>query len=195
MAGADNAGAPALGGADNGGSPSTGGDGGGGGVPGSGGQPPANVNACANANWTANAVPYCQTGMPDCNFAETARLPQYGIDGDIITRFASGQPKAGGEYFTIIFPETVSVSGLNVISTDTLDAAEAYELRYSTDGTTFLPFNPAVTGAGAPTLNITFPATQMRALRFIQAAADTSADPKWWTVHEFQPQNCVDQVP
>jgi hypothetical protein len=68
-----------------------------------------------------------------------------------------------------------------------MDGPASYTARYSTDGTTFSAFNPAVGGVGSIDVVVTFAATTMKALRIDQ----TGVKDKWWSIHELTTTGCV----
>ena len=72
------------------------------------------------------------------------------------------------------------------------DGAKAYKLEYSTDGTTFVAFNPAVAGTGSDNITITFPATVMKAIRMTQTGAVVAPATNWWSIFEITFAGCVD---
>jgi hypothetical protein len=99
----------------------------------------------------------------------------------------------GGEYVVIAFGSAVKISGMNIMTTSAGDGAKAYQLQYSTNGTTFTPFTPDVAGTGGDNITITFPATSMRAIKIIQTGKVTGTATSWWSIHEITVAGCVDQ--
>jgi hypothetical protein len=74
------------------------------------------------------------------------------------------------------------------------DAAKAYKAEYSTDGTNFVAFNPAVMGTGGVSpLAVTFPVTTMKAIKITQTGATVAPATSWWSIAEITLTGCVDQ--
>ena len=75
---------------------------------------------------------------------------RYAIDGDPATRYTSGQTQNGTEFFTLDFGATVSITGITLDDTASPnDFPVMYKAEYSTDGTTFVAFNPCTSRAPA----------------------------------------------
>jgi hypothetical protein len=166
----------------------------------SGGQGSAGnpIDACSPTTWSATASALCVPEGEFCfGWAAGPQTPSQAIDGDPKTRYTSGRAQDGTEEFVVTFPATVTISGIAVTAPYTLDASGAYAVEFSSDGTTFLPFAPPLTGAGlvsdppwSPvTLNLTFPAIAMRAIKLKQT--DTSGQRGWWSITEFTVRGCT----
>jgi hypothetical protein len=147
------------------------------------------INGCLRANWTIAVNNICDT--PDCaGLTADRRDPQGAIDGDPVTRYSTGRPQGSpvdDEMVTVDFGATVTISGIRLVS-DNGDGAVAYRVEYSTNGTLWRRFVPDVAGPGGDILPITFPTTDMRAVRVLQTG--TSAT-NWWSIHELTLTNCV----
>jgi F5/8 type C domain len=154
------------------------------------------VNGCDRVNWKFTPEFTCDyPANPSCNFQATARLPQNAIDGDPTTRYTDGMTQVGGEYVVLDFGGSVKISGLTMVGDPTAagDSAKAYAVQYSTDGTTFMAFTPAVAGTGGTiTITIAFPAaTVVRAVKITQTGKTVAPATSWWSISELTPTNCV----
>lgn len=177
--GGGGAGGAAQGGGGAGGQAQGGGGAGGGGNQGN--------NPCSYLNWDFTATDVCD-GTPDCMFDATQRLPAGAIDGNMTTRYTSGHPQDGTEEYTIHFPASVTLSGITVAHSAG-DEANMYAIEYSTNGTTFMAFNPAAEGAGVANLVVTFPEpTSMTDVKIKQTG--TTVTP-WWSILEITVQGCM----
>jgi hypothetical protein len=145
--------------------------------------------------WVFTPNTTCGAGNPSCGFCNAnpgACNPAGAIDGDSGTRYTSGQTQNGTEFFTLDFGGTVSITGITLdAGTSTKDFPVAYKAEYSTDGTTFMAFNPAVMGTGAVQTMITFPKTQMRAIKIYQTGMQPTGTTSWWSIHEITVQGCT----
>ena len=92
----------------------------------------------------------------------------------------------------VSFASPVKISGINVSveAASAADAAVAYKIEYSVDGTTFVGFSPAVAGPGSANLVIPFPATVMKAIKMTQTGMSAGA---WWSISEITFTGCVQQ--
>ena len=166
------------------------------GTSGAAGTVATSVNGCDRANWTFTPEYTCDyPANPSCNFATTARLPQNAIDGLTTTRYTDGRTQAGGEYVILSFGGSVKISGMTMVGDPLSDSAKAYKAEYSTDGTTFVAFTPAVSGTGGiVTIVMTGPApTVMKAIKITQTGATVAPATSWWSIEELSPNNCVQQ--
>jgi enoyl reductase-like protein len=131
------------------------------------------------------------TACAGYNIPATQTDPSGAIDGNPGTRYSSGKTQSGDESITLTFPESLSATGMTVSSgASATDFAVMYKLEYSTDGTTFMAFNPAVTGAGTAELSITFPKTTMKAVKLSQTGAQPTGTTSWWSIHEIALTGC-----
>jgi hypothetical protein len=148
--------------------------------------------ACMHASWTIAATDECMDSNPSCpNIPVTQKALANAIDGDATTRYTSGKTQAGNESVTVTFPSTVTISGVGLTSMNG-DGPVMYDVQYSPDGTTFMEFTPAVTGAGSDLLTITFPAPQaMKAVRVKQTGMVMAPATSWWSIYEFTVTGCM----
>lgn len=156
---------------------------------GTGGSGGSTIDGCSRANWTFTATMLCDT--PNCvNIPASQKDPRYAIDGDAGTRYTSGRPQgsAGQEKVVLTFPKSVTVSGLQLMTSAPGDGAAAYKVEYATIGTNFVGFVPAVAGPGSDDIHITFPTTAMKALRITQTGSKTGP---WWSIHELVVMGCL----
>ena len=154
------------------------------------------VDGCNHVNWTFTPQLLCvNPPNASCGFDITQRGPQYAIDGDTVTRYTDGQTQVGGEFVTLAFGSTIKLSGVTLIANPAADGAKAYKAEYSTDGTTFVAFAPAVAGTGGlASLPINFPAaTLMKALKITQTGATVAPATSWWSINEITLNGCIDQ--
>src|SRR5580698_863050 len=96
------------------------------------GGPPASATACL----ISAANPAAASGLDQ--IPDNALLPPYGVDGDPTTRFTSGQPQLGCEYYAFDMCRMVSINGINLItapagSNDITDVPTSYTVQVSTD--------------------------------------------------------------
>lgn len=157
---------------------------------GTGGSGGSTVDGCFRGNWTFTASKLCDTSS--CvNIPAQYKDPPYAIDGNSSTRYTSGraQGSAGQEMVVLTFAKTVTVSGLNLMTTAAGDGPAAYRVEYATTGTNFVGFIPAVTGAGSDNLQISFPATAMKAIRVTQTGSKPGGP--WWSIHELTVVGCL----
>jgi hypothetical protein len=156
---------------------------------GTGGSGGATIDGCSRPNWTFTATMLCDT--PNCvNIPASQKDPRYAIDGDAGTRYTSGRPQgsAGQEKVVLTFSKTVTVTGLQLMTSAPGDGAAAYKVEYATTGTNFVGFVPAVAGTGSDDIHITFPTTAMNALRITQTGTKTGP---WWSIHELVVTGCL----
>ncbi len=182
----------------------------------------ASIDACSNKTWRATATVACKpfgvngACSPGDGGPET---PAQAIDGDPKTRYTTGQAQDGTEEFVVAFASNVTISGITVDTSVwyglvegqgglAFDFAIAFALEFSTDGLTFVPFSPPITGPGRPdplpmgcglvgggcTMAIPFPPTTMKAIKFKQVGSSVGLDePRhsaWWSIREFNVIAC-----
>jgi hypothetical protein len=148
------------------------------------------VDPCARRNWTF--IPRFTCDTPACaDVPASAKNPFNAIDGMPDTRYTSGraQGSAGPETVVLQLPRPAALTGLTLLTTSG-DGPTTYLAEYSSDGTTFRGFTPAVFGAGSETTSITFPATTMRAARVTQTGLKPT---NWWSINELNVVGCVPQ--
>ena len=152
------------------------------------------VDGCSNTTWCATGS--CVAVDEFVKFCE-ADPPAQAIDGNPLTRYTSGDRQNGTEEFSVLFPTTVTISGIGLTVPYALDAPAAYAVEYSTDGSSFAPFEPPVTGNGTDELtqpspgisllSIGFPPTAMKAVKVKQ----TGEKAGWWSILELTVVDCV----
>lgn len=138
------------------------------------------ADGCNPATWKAAASRLCSTS--NC----VADTPSRAIDGDVTTRYTTGQDQAGDETFTVTFPTAITAGGIRLFTSSPMDGPQTYRLELSSNGTSFGGFVPAITGMGVADLTVAFPATRMTAIRVVQTGAKT----KWWSIHELTLLSC-----
>jgi hypothetical protein len=115
--------------------------------------------------------------------------PPYGVDGNPATRYSSGTPAVGGEYFAFDMCREVSINGIDLVTApvgnaDITDVPASYTINVSTNGTTWTQVAASATPP-APQAMITFAATTVRYVLITQTGV--SAGAYWWTIHEVSP--------
>ena len=151
---------------------------------GDGGEAGNSGNACSHTTWTATGS--CIAAPEFMSFCQPGSLA---VDGNPLTRFTTGAWQVGTEEFAVTFPSTVTLSGIELTSIAyglENDGPAIFEVESSADGATFAPFAPPLTGSGAATLTITFPATRMKAVKVKQ----TGMKDWWWSIREFEGIGC-----
>jgi hypothetical protein len=108
--------------------------------------------------------------------------PPYAIDGVAATRWSSGAPPVGGEWFLVDLGAKASHLTKVVLDTtkSTGDIPIAYKLELSVNGTTF---TQVATGAGADLTTITFADTPARYIKVTETS--TTVTTHWWSIHEL----------
>jgi hypothetical protein len=159
----------------------------------------------ASANNVANPA---VAGVP-----ETLLYPAYAHDGLLATRYSTGVPAVGMEWFQVDLCRTVTVTGVTLDdTTDPGDQAAAYTVQVSLDGNawTDVAASPTIPDAGSESgagdagveaglgagagplpavLTITFPPVSARYVRFNQTGmlplSTRTGLSRWWSVDEF----------
>jgi hypothetical protein len=108
--------------------------------------------------------------------------PPYAIDGVVSTRWSSGMPLKGGEWFLVDLGAKATHLTKVVLDTTTStgDVPTNYKLELSVNGTTF---TQVATGAGADLTTITFADTSARYIKVTQTS--TTVTTHWWSIHEL----------
>jgi len=133
----------------------------------------------------ANPVPLPGLdGIPDNQL-----LPPYAVDGDPTTRYSTGQPAVGGEYFAFDMCQSESINAIHLLTAptgaaDVTDVPAAYTVQVSVDGIEWTqvaasstpPFNDAI---------IAFAPIVARYVLLTQTGV--SAGQYWWSIHEVSP--------
>jgi len=166
---------------------------------GAAGAPGSDTEPCSNTTWVATASIYCGQFVECFDPNSAVHPPSDAIDSDLETRWGTGQEQDGTEEFIVTFPAPVVISGLEFASpmAPIIDAPTTYVVEYSTNGTSFKPFVPVLTGAGSEatpdatgggsTLIVPFQATRMRAVKVKQVG---TAEGWWWSIWELTVIDC-----
>jgi F5/8 type C domain len=168
---------------------------------GAGGEAPSDDRACWPAHWRATASVLCHGDGLQCpGWSNNPQGPAQAIDGDLRTRYTSGDAQQGNEEFVLWFAASVTISGVQVHVPWWDDAAAGYALEASIDGASFTAFDPPLSGEpqelrdptasglGPPYYQISFPPTHLRALKIKQ----TGAQYGWWSITELTVIDCVE---
>ena len=107
--------------------------------------------------------------------------PSQAIDGLTNTRWSSGAPQAGGEWFLLDLGSSAAhVSKITLdASNNATDYPGTYKLEVSNDTSTF---TQVASGVGAPVTTISFADQSARYLKVTQTGATV---PKWWSIQEI----------
>jgi allantoicase len=108
--------------------------------------------------------------------------PPFAVDGKTTTRWSSGAPPVGGEWFLVDLGAKATHLTKVVLDTteSTGDFPIAYKLEVSVNGTTF---TQVATGAGADTTTINFTDTSARYIKITETS--TAVTTHWWSIHEL----------
>jgi hypothetical protein len=116
--------------------------------------------------------------------------PENALDGDLATRWSSGMPQAGDEWFQIDFGRSVAVSrvvldmGEDATVQSYLDYARQYSVSVS-DLSEDLTAPSLADGQGmAPLTDISLPATRPATGRYL-LIRQTGQATDWWSIHEL----------
>jgi hypothetical protein len=130
---------------------------------------------------TANPTP---ASMLD-GIANNLLQPPYAIDGDDTTRYSSGTPGVGTEWYQIDLGSAAMVSGIIVdvgTGADITDVSNSYKVELSTDATNWTTVATcAYPAQRSETIN--FAAKSARYIRYDNTSALPMA--KWWSIHEI----------
>lgn len=117
--------------------------------------------------------------------------PENALDGDLSTRWSSGKPQAGDEWFQIDFGTTVAVSsvvldmGEDAAVQSYLDYARSYAVSVS-DVSEDLEATPLAEGDGmAPLTDISLPGAPEATGRYL-LIRQTGQAADWWSIHELR---------
>jgi hypothetical protein len=123
-------------------------------------------------------------GIPDEKL-----LPQYAVDGNLATRYSTGQTQMGGEWFQVDLCQNEVVAGITVQDDDdTTDVAAAYMVQVSLDGELWVTV--AESAQPAPVdLVVSFPPILARYVRYNQtgSSVNTPNEP-WLSIDELNVQ-------
>jgi hypothetical protein len=116
-------------------------------------------------------------------------LPPYAVDGDPTTRYSTGQPQQGGEYFAFDMCRMVPINGIDLLtapagSEDIIDVPSAYDIQVSDDGTTWTQVASSSTPP-VPQATIPFATIMARYVMITQTGVSTLGN--WWSIHEISP--------
>lgn len=130
------------------------------------------VGSCSPAGWTASAP----------TAVNANDVPKNAFDGNVTTRWGTGQPQKPGQYFQVDFGGTVRLTQV-VLDTTTHagDYPRGYDVGLSNDGTTFTSVATG-TPAAANVVTIDFAAALGRYLRITM----TGTDGLWWSIDELR---------
>ncbi len=146
-----------------------------GGAGAAGGAGAPGIDPCSRANWTATASESSlSTTNPGLN-----NPPADAIDNDGTTRWSTGMPQVGGEWFRIDLGAVAAHLTQIVLDTSNhpTDFPVNYKLELSTDGTTY---TFKTSGSGSSITTIGFADGSARYIRVTQTGADSS----WWSIQE-----------
>jgi hypothetical protein len=118
--------------------------------------------------------------------SDTKLQPPYAVDGNVNTRYSTGQLQMGTEYFQVDLCRNVTVTGVILNDTiDTTDVALGYTVQTSLDGAHWTTM--AMSAAAAPALlTVKFAATTARFVRFNQTGkAPPAPAGHWWSIDEL----------
>lgn len=117
--------------------------------------------------------------------------PENTLDGDLTTRWSSGKPQAGDEWFQLDFGSAVAVSGVvldmgeDAAVQSYLDYARQYSVSVS-DVSEDLAAPPLAEGEGmAPLTDISLPAAPPATGRYL-LIRQTGQATDWWSIHELR---------
>jgi hypothetical protein len=112
---------------------------------------------------------------------DLAYLAERAVDGDPSTRWESGRPQSGGEWFGVALPARVTVEGLSLdTSGSPNDYPRGLTVSVSDDGVSFQPV--ARVEPREPRFEVAFdPPRPCRYVRLEQTGSDATA---WWSIHE-----------
>jgi len=131
---------------------------------------------CNRSNWRATASEYSQTPDPPSLYGP----PQKAIDGVVESRWTTGAPQGGGEWFQLdLGADAAQLSKLVLYTGDfATDFPVSYKLEISDDGTSF---KTVAMGDGAASTTMSFTPRTGRYLRVTQ----TGSSPSWWSITEL----------
>lgn len=143
---------------------------------GNAGAAPSGVDPCLRKNWKASASKSSLS-------TETPSLynpPVQAIDGMATTRWSTGAPQTGGEWFIVDLGGVAA--HLTQIALDTgghpADYPVSYKLEASTDGSSYAF---VTSGSGSSQTTIKFSDKPARYLKITQTGSSAS----WWSIHEL----------
>jgi len=123
-----------------------------------------------HANWTATA-----------SSTDAKATVQAAFDGSIATRWSTGVPQAGAEWYLLDLGSVACVSSLLMVSGGG-DFAAAYTIEVSVDGITY---EQVAKGAGSAVMDLQFKSHSARYIRINQVG---TAGAHWWSIQELDVQ-------
>ena len=104
------------------------------------------------------------------------------VDNNTGTRWLSGVPMKGGEWFTVELPAEENIAGLALdCQANTNDYPRKYKIELSSDGTNWNP--PIAEGDGGVLTEIVFKAPQKA--RFVRITQTGSSTGSFWSINEL----------
>jgi hypothetical protein len=156
--------------------------------------------SCAPGCMTAAGCPAQSCYLPSANptadpatagVSATLVLPQYAVDGQLTTRYSTGMPAVGMEWFQVDMCAVATISGVTLDdSNDLTDQAAGYNVQVSMDGTTWSQVALAASvPAGTAVLTVSFAPVTARYVRFNQTGtlptSMRTGQPHWWSIDEL----------
>ena len=135
------------------------------------------INPCERKNWSATASESSLVA-PNDNPAADA------IDGVPGTRWSTGIPPIGGEWFLVDLGAKAARLSKVVLDTtaSTGDIPPAYKLELSVDNA---KYTQVAAGPGADVTTIPFAETSARYIKVTQTHSSTATQGHWWSIHEL----------
>ncbi len=140
--------------------------------------------AAVNCTATESGAPLSRTGWVASTNAPSkgADLPANALDGNLSTRFSTGEPEALGLYFEVDLGSAQAFTELEMdVPSSTTDYARGYDVEISNNGTAWSTV-ATCTGTGSPEI-VSFPA---QTAQYVEVVL-TSGNPSnyWWSIDEF----------
>jgi hypothetical protein len=119
--------------------------------------------------------------LPSSSPAHHPEYAELALDGDPATRWTSGRPQEGGEWFQVDLPGLADVDEIRLdTNASPQDHPRSLEVLVSADGARFAAVPVAATPAAEMTIRLDPPA-RCRAVRLVQTA---HAPANFWSIHE-----------
>ncbi len=146
-----------------------------------GGDSPPDLERKINrANWQVNASVFNEPYDP----------PQNAIDGDLGTRWTTGEGQTSGQFFEIDMAQPYLLTGLDLnAGAGSGDYPRGYEVYLSLDGSSW--GEPVAKGTGASVTRIAFSPQEARYVRIVQTGNSGS----WWSIVELDAYTISDTPP
>jgi hypothetical protein len=119
-------------------------------------------------NWTATASATQEGGSTDAAF-----------DGALGTRWSSGKPQTGDDWYQLDLGSVACISSLWIVSAGG-DFAKAFAVEVSVDGVLYVPVSK---GDGAAVSHLEFAAHLARFVRIKQVG---NGGANWWSIQEIE---------